>query len=118
VASHSKITLSFLVLLHESSALSEVEGLTMYNVYIIKNNRNRLYIGVTDNLKHRLQDHNTGKGAAFTKNKASFRYVFIEDHDTLKEARQREIQIKKWRRDKKEMLIRKYNLGQKTKIGK
>ena len=104
--------------MNESRALSEVEGFTIYNVYIIKNSRNELYIGVTDNLKHRLRDHNTGKGAAFTKNKANFIYVFIEECNTLKEARKREIQIKKWRRDKKEMLIKKYNLRQETKIKK
>lgn len=40
-------------------------------------------------------------GAEFTKGKAKFYLVFSEKYNTLNEARKREIQIKKWRRDKK-----------------
>lgn len=88
----------------------------MHYVYINKNPDNKLYIGITQNPKKRLYYHNTNQGAKFTKNKSKFKTVFLEEYNTLAEARQREIQIKKWRRDKKELLIKKYSLNLPTKI--
>ncbi|MFA4890356.1 MAG: GIY-YIG nuclease family protein [Candidatus Paceibacterota bacterium] len=87
----------------------------MFYVYMIKNNANKLYIGVTKNIDKRINSHNINQGANFTKNKNSFELVFQEKYDTLKEARQREIQLKKWRREKKEMLIKRYLLELETK---
>ena len=87
----------------------------MYYVYITINNYNKLYIGISANPENRLKEHNTQRGSIFTKS-GSFRIFFKEGHSTLSKARQREIQIKKWRRDKKEMLIEKYQKGLSTKI--
>ena len=61
----------------------------------------KLYVGITENPKARLYYHNSKMGAEFTKGKAKFYLVFSEKYNTLNEARKREIQIKKWRRDKK-----------------
>jgi len=88
----------------------------MYHVYIIKNKKNNLYIGVTQDPEKRLKTHNNKKGALFTKNKSFFEIVFLEKHATLAKARNREIQIKKWRRDKKEFLIKRYSNNLETKI--
>lgn len=88
----------------------------MYFVYMIKNSYANLYIGITDNPERRLKEHNTKQGAGFTKNRDEFRIVFLENHPSLAEARKREIQIKKWRRDKKEMLIALYNKNIHTKL--
>ena len=90
----------------------------MYFVYMIKNSYGNLYIGITDNPERRLKEHNTKQGADFTKNRNKFEIVFLEKQNSLKEARSREIQIKKWRRDKKEMLINLYNKGIPTKLSK
>ena len=90
----------------------------MYFVYMIKNDFGKLYVGITENLKDRLYYHNSKMGAEFTKGKAKFRMVFSEEYNTLAEARKREIQIKKWRRDKKEKLIDLYNRGINTKYSK
>ncbi len=87
----------------------------MYYVYMIKNDFNDLYVGVTENLKSRLYCHNTKQGAKFTKHKTKFILIFSESYNSLIEAREREIQIKKWRRDKKEMLVEKFNKGLPTK---
>ena len=86
----------------------------MYFVYMIKNDFGKLYAGITDNLEKRLHYHNTKQGAQFTKGKAKFRIVFSEQHSTLAGARKREIQIKKWRRNKKEMLIQRFQNGLST----
>lgn len=90
--------------------------LIMYFVYMIKNDFEKLYVGMTDNPNGRIIYHNTDRGARFTKGKAKFRMVFSEGYVTLTEARRREIQIKKWRREKKEMLIERYHKGLSTKL--
>ena len=82
---------------------------------MIRNSAKKLYIGVTDNPKQRLAYHNKGRGALFTKRDSKFELVFLENYPTLAEARKREIQIKKWRRDKKEKLIERYKKGLQTK---
>ena len=87
----------------------------MYLVYMIKDYRDRLYIGVTKDLNARLSHHNTKQGAVFTK-RGDYRIVFSEEYPDLVSARKREIQIKKWRRDKKETLIEKFNKKLPTKL--
>lgn len=88
----------------------------MVFVYMIKNDFGKLYIGITESLEDRLNYHNSRLGAQFTKGKAKFKLVFTEKYETLAEARHREIQIKKWRRDKKELLIKRYSLNLPTKL--
>lgn len=83
---------------------------------MIKNPFKDLYVGITDNPEQRLKSHNEKRGALFTKRDSKFMIVFIEEHETLAEARKREIQIKKWRRDKKELLIERYRNGLETKL--
>lgn len=88
----------------------------MYYVYMAKNKGNNLYVGVTQDPIRRIYYHNHKRGSIFTKNNPSFEIVFLEGQETLTEARRREIQIKKWRRDKKEELILRYSKGLETKI--
>ncbi len=85
--------------------------LVMPFVYIIKNLAHDLYVGVSKNPQQRLIEHNSQRGADFTRRGSNYRIVFLEEHPTLADARKREIQIKKWRRGKKEMLIEKYQKG-------
>ena len=80
----------------------------MYYVYMIKNPKSKLCVGITGNPHERILNHNQKRGAKFTKYIPDFEIVFLEQYDTLSQARKREIQIKKWRRDKKENLIKKY----------
>lgn len=88
----------------------------MYFVYMLKNSYDDLYIGIANNPAQRLKYHNEKRGAMFTKIDSKFEIVFLEEHPTLAEARKREIQIKKWRRDKKEMLIERYAKNLPTKL--
>jgi putative endonuclease len=80
----------------------------MYWVYIIKNSYEDLYVGITINSDQRLKYHNEKRGALFTKRDSRFEIVFLEKHPTLADARKREIQIKKWRREKKNLLIKRH----------
>lgn len=88
----------------------------MYFVYMIQNSYGDLYVGITDSPQQRLKYHNEKRGALFTKRDSKFGVVFLEEHATLTDARKREVQIKKWRRDKKEKLIERYKKGLATKI--
>ena len=83
-------------------------------MYMIKNSVDKLYVGATEDPRARLLYHNQKRGAQFTKRVPTFEIVFLEEHLTLSEARKREIQIKKWRREKKEMLIERYKQGLST----
>ncbi len=83
---------------------------------MIKNSSGKLYIGVTEDLNKRLYYHNTKQGANFTKYKSKFKLVFYEEYTTLAETRKREIQIKKWIREKKENLIKRFNSELPTKL--
>jgi len=100
----------------EANVPSVVEGQNffMYHVYLIKNDKDKLYVGITENLQKRINIHNAKQGALFTKT-GNFQIVFYEDYQTLTEARRREVQIKNWRREKKENLINRFNKGLQTK---
>jgi len=78
----------------------------MFFLYILKNPKNHLYVGVTSDLKSRIERHISGDGAEFTKKNKTFELSYKEEFSTLLEARRREKQIKGWRREKKENLIK------------
>jgi putative endonuclease len=80
-----------------------------------KNPYGDLYTGITEDPNRRIKYHNEKRGALFTKRDSKFEIVFLEQHESLSEARKREIQIKKWRREKKDMLIQRYASGSPTK---
>ena len=87
----------------------------MYYLYMIKDVNNRLYVGITNNVDRRLATHNRKAGALFTSS-SKFHLVFEEKYETLAQARKREVQIKKWRREKKEMLTLRYVNGLSTRM--
>ncbi len=76
-------------------------------VYILRSSSNQLYIGQTDNLNKRTQQHTTKdwKAAKFTKDGDGFALVYQEEHASRLEAMRRENQLKGWTRAKKEALI-------------
>ncbi len=77
-----------------------------YFVYIVECADQSLYVGCTNDLKKRLQQHNNSKwGAHYTKIRRPVILKYSEEFQTLKEARQREAEIKGWRREKKLTLI-------------
>ena len=73
--------------------------------YIVKCSDETLYTGWTNNLKKRLEAHNSGKGAKYTKNRRPVELVYFEEYDTKQEAMQREYAIKQLSRQKKLALI-------------
>jgi putative endonuclease len=73
--------------------------------YIVRCRDNSLYSGITNDLEHRLKEHNKGAGAKYTASRRPVKLVYSEKHANNSEARKREIQIKNWSKTKKEQLI-------------
>ena len=89
-------------------------GFHSYYVYIITNSfRSTFYIGMTNNLKIRLQQHKEnivlGNKTFAAKYNLEF-LVYYEKFTWVNEAIAREKELKKWRREKKLELIRSFNL--------
>ncbi len=73
-----------------------------YYVYIVECIDKSLYVGCTNNLGKRLKEHNESKrGARYTKTRRPVVLKHLEEFKTLKEARKREAEIKRWPRGKK-----------------
>jgi len=82
-----------------------------YYVYILASNRNgTLYIGMTNNLVRRLEEHrNTDDHRAFTSRFKVYTLVYLEVFNDVRLAIQREKRLKKWKRAWKLDLIEKEN---------
>ncbi|NQU84111.1 MAG: GIY-YIG nuclease family protein [Parcubacteria group bacterium] len=80
----------------------------MFYVYILRTSSNTLYIGQTNDLNKRLEEHknNKTKSAKYLRYFNSFKLVYLEEYPTRTEAMQREAQLKIWPRAKKDALIR------------
>ena len=82
-----------------------------YFTYIMASTSGTLYTGVTDNLIRRVTEHKEGKIVGFSKKYSCKKLVYYETYKYIYSAINREKQIKKWRREKKENLIRTLNPG-------
>lgn len=79
-------------------------------VYLMASRLNgTLYVGSTSNLVQRAYQHRELLIDGFTKEHGCTLLVWFEAHDDLQEARRRELQIKKWKRDWKLKLIEQGN---------
>ena len=78
----------------------------MNYTYILRCRDGSLYTGWTNNLEKRLNCHNAGKGAKYTKARLPVELAYFETFQTKKEAMQREWEIKKMKRKEKIALIK------------
>ncbi len=74
-------------------------------VYILLSAHSKYYIGYTTNLERRLKQHQTGKGAKFTRSFGAMQILYHEEFSTRSEALKREATLKKLTRAQKEKLI-------------
>ncbi len=84
-----------------------------YYVYILTNkSKTVLYIGVTNDLNHRIDQHKTdieiGNNTFVAKYKCKY-LLYYEEHQWIQKAIEREKEIKGWRREKKIELIKQMN---------
>jgi putative endonuclease len=79
-------------------------------VYILANRRNTvLYIGMTNDIRRRLHEHRLGQEGSFTHRYNVTKLVHLEEHPSRWAARERELQLKNWRRAWKEALVQTQN---------
>lgn len=76
-----------------------------FYLYILKCNDASYYIGHTDCLEQRIEEHKAGQGGSYTSKRLPLELVFSQEFATRDEAFNMERQIKKWTRKKKEALI-------------
>jgi predicted GIY-YIG superfamily endonuclease len=72
-----------------------------YYVYILASRSRTLYIGVTNNLLHRIAQHRTGKAPSFTSRYKTHRLVYFERFQYINNAIAREKYLKHFTREEK-----------------
>src|SRR5271165_5000386 len=77
-----------------------------YFVYMIASRSRVLYIGMTNNLHRRVWEHKNDLVEGFTRQYKCHRLVYCESFDDVNKAIDREKQLKRWNRAKKEWLIK------------
>ena len=91
----------------------------MNYTYILECKDGTYYTGWTNNLDKRIQDHNEGKGAKYTKSRLPVSLIYYEEFQTKEEAMRREYAIKHMPRSEKGKLISEYRerIGVQTRAG-
>ena len=80
-------------------------------VYILKCSDGSLYTGISNSLAERINTHNSGKGAKYTKSRLPVTLVYKEYTNDKSRSLKREIEIKKLTRSRKIELINGANLS-------
>jgi len=83
----------------------------MNYTYILRCSDGTLYTGWTNDLVKRVEAHNSGKGAKYTKTRRPVELVYYEIYDTKEEAMSREYHIKKLSRSEKLNLVDSFSLN-------
>ncbi len=79
----------------------------MNYVYILECSDKTYYTGWTKDLEKRINTHNNGKGAKYTRGRRPVKLIYFENFNDKVEAMKREYEIKQMSRKEKEKLINK-----------
>lgn len=74
-------------------------------VYMLRCKDGSLYTGWTNDLKHRLAMHSSGRGTKYTRGRGPLKLVYSEELPDKEAALRRECAIKKLRREQKLALL-------------
>ena len=77
----------------------------MNYTYMVRCRDDSLYTGWTNHLEKRVEDHNSGRGAKYTKSRRPVELVYYGQFETKEEAMRREWEIKQLTRKQKEKLL-------------
>lgn len=81
-----------------------------YYIYILTNKTDSvMYIGVTNDLRRRINEHREEMIEGFTKKYHVHKLVYYEVFENIEKAIQREKQLKRWNREKKNQLVESLN---------
>ncbi|MFA5211146.1 MAG: GIY-YIG nuclease family protein [Patescibacteria group bacterium] len=79
-------------------------------IYILASDSGTLYVGLTNNIYRRIEEHKTkANKKSFSKKYNCYKLVYFEEHKYVNNAINREKEIKDWNRKKKEELTKKFN---------
>lgn len=74
-------------------------------VYILSCRDGSYYTGITNDIERRIEQHNSGKGAKYTKGRTPVELVYSEECQNRSDASKRELQIKSLSKGQKLSLI-------------
>ena len=81
-----------------------------YYVYLLTNWNNKvMYVGITNDLQRRVYEHKEKRVKGFTEKYNVNKLVYYEQTLDINVALNREKEIKKWRREKKDNLVENTN---------
>lgn len=80
--------------------------MSSWSVYILRCRDKSLYTGISTNVEKRLETHNQGKGAAYTRSRLPVLLLWQETNLSESAARKREAEIKHWTKREKEDFLR------------
>ena len=99
--------------MHRKSNAGDSRGDELFNYsYMLKCSDGTLYTGWTNDLEKRVEAHNSGKGAKYTKARRPVELAYYEEFETKEQAMKREYAIKQLGRKEKQKLI----AGKKVKL--
>ena len=73
----------------------------MWFVYVLLCEDDSFYTGSTNNLEKRFLEHKSGKGGRYTRSHQVLKIIHFEQFNSKSEALKREIEIKRWSRERK-----------------
>jgi putative endonuclease len=77
-------------------------------VYILECADKTYYVGTTNNVELRIEKHNSGKGAKYTRGRGPVKLKYTVECESHSEACKLEYDIKQYSRDEKAELIKTY----------
>lgn len=83
----------------------------MNYTYMVRCKDGTLYTGWTNNIERRMEAHNSGTGAKYTKSRRPVKLVYCEEFPTKEEAMKREYAIKHMEKKEKEKMVLGWNEG-------
>lgn len=79
--------------------------MTAHWVYVLECSDGTLYTGYTVDLERRVDEHDAGDGAKYTRGRTPVELLYSEEFDSKSAAMQREYEIKQLSRSEKETLV-------------
>ncbi len=79
--------------------------MSKHYAYMLRCKDNSIYSGYTTDLEKRLETHNSGMGAKYTRARLPVKLVYFEEFEDKKEAMKREWQFKQYTHAEKEKII-------------
>jgi len=78
---------------------------TRHVVYVLECADGSFYTGYTTDIQRRIDEHNDGNGAKYTRGRTPVRLLYYEGYDSRSAAMSREYEIKQLSRREKERLV-------------